>query len=85
MDEIRKLLTENAVLPLWPEIGRILNLARGATYAAAERGDIKTIQIGRLKRVPTAWLRAKLEMEGANHERDGQRDANTPGSARRHG
>jgi hypothetical protein len=70
MDEIRKLLTENAVLPLWPEIGQILNLSRGATYAAAERGDIKIIQIGRLKRVPTAWLRAKLEMED---ERDGQR------------
>jgi hypothetical protein len=63
MDEIRKLLTENAVLPLWPQIGKILNLSRGATYAAAERGDIKTIRIGRLKRVPTSWLKAKLGLD----------------------
>jgi hypothetical protein len=63
MDEIRKLLTDNAVLPLWPDSGTILRLSRNATYAAAERGDIKTIQLGRLKRVPTAWLRAKLGLD----------------------
>ena len=68
MDEIRKLLSENAVLPLWPQTGRtILGLSRGATYAAAERGEIKTIRLGRLKRVPTAWLRSKLGLdEGAS-------------------
>jgi hypothetical protein len=60
MDEIRKLLNENAVLPLWPETGRVLGLRRGATYAAAKSGEIKTILFGRLKRVPTAWLKAKL-------------------------
>ena len=64
MDQIQRLLTENAVLPLWPETGKILNLSRGAIYAAAERGDVKTIQLGRLKRVPTAWLRQKLGLEG---------------------
>jgi hypothetical protein len=63
MDEIRRLLTENAVLPLWPQTGRILNLSRGATYAAAERGDVKVIKLGRLKRVPTAWLRQKLGLD----------------------
>jgi hypothetical protein len=65
MDEIRKLLTENAVLPLWPETGKILNLSRGATYAAAERGDVKTVKFGRLKRVPTAWLRQQLGLDEA--------------------
>ena len=66
MDDLRKLLTENAVLPLWPQTGKMLNLSRGGTYAAAARGDIKTIQLGRLKRVPSAWLRAKLGLdEGA--------------------
>ena len=66
MDEIRRLLNENAVLPLWPQTGKMLNLSRGGTYAAAARGDIKTIQLGRLKRVPSAWLRAKLGLdEGA--------------------
>jgi len=66
VDEIRRLLNENAVLPLWPQTGKMLNLSRGGTYAAAARGDIKTIQLGRLKRVPSAWLRAKLGLdEGA--------------------
>ena len=65
MDEIRRLLTENAVLPLWPETGKlVLGLSRGATYSAAERGEIKTIRFGRLKRVPTAWLRQKLGLDG---------------------
>jgi hypothetical protein len=62
MDEIRKLLDENVVLPLWPETGRLLHLGRGATYAAAERGEIATVDFGRLKRVPTSWIRRKLGM-----------------------
>jgi hypothetical protein len=64
MDEIQKLLSDYAVLPLWPETGKtILGLSRTGTYAAAERGDIKTIRIGWLKRVPTAWLRRHLGLE----------------------
>jgi len=51
------------VLPLWPQTGKMLNLSRGATYAAATKGDIKTIQLGRLKRVPSAWLKAKLGLD----------------------
>ena len=66
MDEISKMLTENAVLPLWPHTGKtILGLSRGSTYAAAERGEIKTVPFGRLKKVPTAWLRAKLGLDEA--------------------
>jgi hypothetical protein len=64
MDDIRKMLNQHAALPLWPEAGKALGLRRGSTYAAAERGDIKTIRIGRLLRVPTAWLRQKLDLEG---------------------
>jgi hypothetical protein len=64
MDKVRELLDGNAVLPLWPHTGKtILGLSRGATYAAAARGEIKTIQLGRLKRVPTAWLRQKLGLD----------------------
>jgi hypothetical protein len=62
MDKIAELLNENAVLPLWPDTGQVLGLRRGATYAAAQRGDIKTIRLGRLLRVPTAWLRQRLEI-----------------------
>ena len=63
MDDITKLLKNKAVLPLWPDAGQVLGLRRGATYAAAERGDIKTIRFGRLLKVPTAWLRQKLDLD----------------------
>jgi hypothetical protein len=63
MNEIAKLLNENAVLPL-ERAGQILGLKRGATYAAAKSGDIKVIRLGRLLKVPTAWLRQKLDLDG---------------------
>lgn len=63
MSEIRKLLDETLVLSLWPETGKILGLSRGATYEAAKRGDIRTLDVGRLKKVPVAWLRQKLDLE----------------------
>jgi hypothetical protein len=60
MDEIQKLLNDNAALPLWPEVGALFHMSRPATYRAAASGDIKTIRLGRLMRVPTAWLREQL-------------------------
>ena len=62
MSEIRRLLNDNVALPLWPETGKVLGLQRGATYAAARSGEIKTIRFGRLRKVPTAWLRQKLDL-----------------------
>ena len=57
------MLNDNAVLPLWPETGKtILGMSRSGTYAAAERGDIKTICFGRLMKVSTAWLRQQLDL-----------------------
>lgn len=66
MSEIRKLLNDNVSLPLWPETGKVLGLRRGATYAAARSGEIKTIRFGRLMKVPTAWLRQKLDLVEPN-------------------
>jgi hypothetical protein len=64
--EVRRLLESRALLPLWPEVGKdILGLSRGATYDAAQRGDIKTIRLGRLKRVPSLWLKSKLGLDEA--------------------
>lgn len=63
MENYTKLLKEKAVLPLWPETGAVLGLCRAATYAAAQRGEIKTIRLGRLLKVPTAWLRQKLDLK----------------------
>lgn len=68
MNEIVKLLSENAVLPL-ERAGQILGLKRGAIYAAAKAGDIKTIRLGRLLKVPTSWLRRKLEVDGGDNNR----------------
>jgi len=57
-------LTENAVLNLWPETGQLLGLKRGATYEGAAEGRIPTIEgLGRLKKVPTAWLRRVLQID----------------------
>ena len=69
MDEIRKLLDENTAVRLWPEAGKALNLKRGAAYAAAERGEIRTLRFGRLLKVPTAaWLRSQLGLGGSNEK-----------------
>jgi hypothetical protein len=45
-----------------PEAGRVyFDLDRNASYEAARRGDIPTIKIGRLLRVPVVALERKLE------------------------
>lgn len=45
-----------------PEAGRLLGLSRNASYAAAQRGDIPTIQIGRLLLVPKVQFHRMLEL-----------------------
>jgi hypothetical protein len=62
MDEIRKKLNDNATLALWPETAELFGLTRGGVYAAAQKGDIKVLRFGRLLRVPTSWIKAKLEL-----------------------
>jgi hypothetical protein len=48
-----------------PEAGRrYFNLGRGASYAAAARGEIPTIRIGRLLRVPIVAADRLLEQTG---------------------
>jgi hypothetical protein len=45
-----------------PEAGRAyFGLSRNAAYAAAKRGDIPTIKIGKLLRVPVRALEQKLD------------------------
>jgi hypothetical protein len=45
-----------------PEAGAILGLGRSQSYEAANRGDIETFNVGRLKRAPTPPLRKKLRI-----------------------
>ena len=48
-----------------PEAGRqYFNLSRNAAYEAAKRGEIPTVRIGRLLRVPVMALERKLEEAG---------------------
>ncbi|MET4721806.1 hypothetical protein ABIF64_005977 [Bradyrhizobium japonicum] len=61
-EELLKLLSKPTASV--PDVGRIVyGLSRNASYDAASRGDIPTIQIGKLKKVPTAMLRARLGLE----------------------
>lgn len=46
-----------------PEAGRVyFDLGRNASYEAARRGEIPTIKIGRLLRVPVVGMERKLEV-----------------------
>jgi hypothetical protein len=48
-----------------PEAGkRYFDLSRNASYDAAARGDIPTIRVGRLLRVPVMAMERKLEGRG---------------------
>lgn len=55
-----------------PEGGRFLDLGRDASYAAAHRGQLPTIKLGRKLRVPTARLAEMLGLawRGAASEGD---------------
>jgi hypothetical protein len=51
-----------------PEAGRrYFGLSRNGSYEAADRGDIPTIRIGRLRRVPIRALEARLNAVGNNN------------------
>jgi excisionase family DNA binding protein len=47
-----------------PQAGSLLGLTRNASYAAAARGDIPTIRIGKLLRVPKLAFHRMLEGAG---------------------
>lgn len=56
------MIKENPLTISVPEAGwKFLGLSRNGSYAAARRGDIPTVQIGRLLRVPIKAMDAKLE------------------------
>lgn len=53
-----------------PQAGRIyLGIGRNASYRAAKNGDIPTIKVGRLLRVPIAAMERKLEVDVALSDR----------------
>jgi excisionase family DNA binding protein len=50
---------------LWPDVGEMLGLSRGAVYAAAKRGEIPTLKFGKRIIVPRAALERLLESADA--------------------
>jgi hypothetical protein len=65
LDEAMREIRTKPVVALWPVVGMALSLSRGSTYAAAARGEIDVIVVGRLKKAITAPLRRKLGLEPA--------------------
>jgi helix-turn-helix protein len=59
-------MTEEAPLTMSiPQAGkRYFGLSRNGAYDAAKRGDIPTIKIGRLRRVPVRALEKMLDEAG---------------------
>jgi excisionase family DNA binding protein len=60
------------------QAGRMLGLTRNASYNAAKRGDLPTIKIGKLIRVPKATFHRMLEGAGAV-EPSGEKSAREKG------
>ncbi len=54
---------EHPTVSLWPTAGQALGIGRSQTYAAAGRGEIPTIKLGRRIVVPTAALRRMLQLD----------------------
>ena len=49
-----------------PEAGAKLGLGRNSSYEAAARGEIPTIRLGKLLKVPTAAFNRMLDEAGRN-------------------
>lgn len=63
-EELRELLSKPTAAI--PDVGRVaFGVGRNASYAAAAKGDIETIQVGGQKRVPTSWVKRKLGLADA--------------------
>jgi hypothetical protein len=63
--------TETELTISVPEAGRrYFNMSRGASYEAANRGDIPTIRIGKLRRVPVRCLERLLDAASQKTDAD---------------
>jgi hypothetical protein len=52
------------LVSLWPHAGKRLGYrSRTAAYRASDNGVIRTVRLGRLRRVPAEWLERKVAGE----------------------
>jgi excisionase family DNA binding protein len=57
-------MTDESLTSSVPDAGKLLGISRNAAYAAAARGEIPTIRIGNLLRVPIRAIEKMLEDAG---------------------
>jgi hypothetical protein len=57
---LEKLERDGAVTCSIIEAGQVLGVSKNSAYAAARADEIRTIQIGQLRRVPLAWLKQQV-------------------------
>jgi excisionase family DNA binding protein len=69
-----RLTGSNRLVYTVPQAGRLLGLGRNAAYDAARRGEIPTIKLGRLLRVPKAALHKLVGIEPAYSRTVGEAD-----------
>jgi excisionase family DNA binding protein len=60
--ETKKALTEKFAVGV-KDASKALGTGPYAVYAGIEDGEIPSFKVGRIIRIPTAWLRRKLEIE----------------------
>jgi hypothetical protein len=60
-DDIKEILARPTITV--EQFGRIFGLSKNPAYEAVKRGDVPSIRMGRLIRVPTKPLRVKLGLE----------------------
>jgi hypothetical protein len=63
-DALQEIRTK-PVVPLWPHLGLVLDLSRGAVYASVKRQEIDVIRMGRSIKAVTAPLRKRLGLDAA--------------------
>jgi hypothetical protein len=65
IDAALRELNTKPLIDLWPTTAAVLSISRSEVYAAAKRGEIETLAIGRLRKAISAPLRKKLKLESA--------------------
>ena len=43
------------------EVAKILGIGKNAVYESVKRGEIPTVGLGRTIRIPTTWVKARLD------------------------
>jgi hypothetical protein len=63
MEEAIEEVMRKPLVDLWPTAATLLDLSRSGVYDAAQRGEVDTLSIGRLRKAVSASLRKQLKME----------------------